>query len=80
MTRMEARIGRTPTARVAARQATLREIIESAAPVTVRRAFYMALGGGTYGEATVLGWRVLRVTTGMVDDGRALALVERCLR
>ncbi len=33
-----------------------------------------------YGEATALGWRVLRVTTDMVDDGRALALVERCLR
>lgn len=48
MTRMEARIGRTPTARVAHRQAALRVIIESAAPVTVRRAFYMALGGGIY--------------------------------
>lgn len=48
MTRMEARIGRTPTARVAARQAALREIIESAAPVTVRRAFYIALGAGIY--------------------------------
>lgn len=48
MTRMSARIGRTPTVRVAARQAELRAIIEAAAPVTVRRAFYMALGAGLY--------------------------------
>ncbi len=48
MTRMEARIGRTPTVRVAERQAALRSIIEAAAPVTVRRAFYIALGSGIY--------------------------------
>jgi hypothetical protein len=31
------------------------------------------------GEAVVLGYRVIRVTPAMVDDGRALALIERCL-
>lgn len=30
-----------------------------------------------YNEATLLGWRVLRVTTDMVADGRALAVVQR---
>ena len=30
-------------------------------------------------EATILGYRVLRVTPAMVDDGSALALVERAL-
>lgn len=33
-----------------------------------------------YNEAALLGWRVLRVTTGMVQDGRALALVERAFK
>ena len=28
-------------------------------------------------EALLLGWRVLRVSTGMVADGRALGFVER---
>jgi very-short-patch-repair endonuclease len=32
-----------------------------------------------YSEAAVLGWRVIRVTTQMVKDGRALALIERAL-
>jgi very-short-patch-repair endonuclease len=32
-----------------------------------------------YNEATLLGWRVIRVTTDMVDDGRALQLVQRAL-
>lgn len=32
-----------------------------------------------YNEALCLGWRVLRVTTGMVNDGTALAYVERAL-
>ena len=32
-----------------------------------------------YAEAVLAGWRVLRVTTAMVTDGRALALVERAL-
>jgi len=32
-----------------------------------------------YGEAAILGWRVIRVTGAMVKDGRALALVERAL-
>lgn len=32
-----------------------------------------------YAEATLLGWRVLRVTGAMVEDGRALALVQRAL-
>lgn len=31
-------------------------------------------------EATLMGYRVLRVTPAMVDDGRALALIERALR
>jgi hypothetical protein len=31
-------------------------------------------------EATILGFRVLRVTPAMVDDGRALALIERAIR
>jgi len=30
-----------------------------------------------YNEATLLGWRVLRVTTHMVTDGRALAIIQR---
>lgn len=33
-----------------------------------------------YSEAALLGWRVLRVTTRMVRDGRALALAERALK
>lgn len=32
-----------------------------------------------YNEAVILGWRVLRVTTGMVNDGTALTYVERAL-
>lgn len=31
-------------------------------------------------EALILGWRVLRFSTGMVNDGRALGVVERLLR
>src|SRR5690242_2238344 len=30
-------------------------------------------------EAVIAGWRVLRFTTNMVEDGRALAYVERAL-
>ena len=33
-----------------------------------------------YAEALVRGWRVLRVTTGMVADGRALVYVEKMLK
>ena len=33
-----------------------------------------------YNLATILGWRVLRVTGNMVRDGRAVALVEEALR
>jgi very-short-patch-repair endonuclease len=33
-----------------------------------------------YNEAALLGWKVLRVTTDMVRDGRALALLERALK
>ncbi len=29
-----------------------------------------------YNRACLLGWRVLRVTTGMVNDGRAFALLD----
>lgn len=32
-----------------------------------------------YAEAAIAGWRVLRVTTDMVDDGRALGFVQRAL-
>jgi hypothetical protein len=32
-----------------------------------------------YNEAAILGWRVLRVTPSMIDDGRALAAIERAL-
>jgi hypothetical protein len=32
-----------------------------------------------YNEAVALGWRVLRVTPHMIDDGRALAIIERVL-
>jgi very-short-patch-repair endonuclease len=33
-----------------------------------------------YSEAALRGWRVLRVTTNMLNDGRALAMLERALR
>jgi very-short-patch-repair endonuclease len=33
-----------------------------------------------YNEAALAGWTVVRVTTGMVEDGRAIALLERVLR
>lgn len=33
-----------------------------------------------YAEAAVDGWRVIRVTPRMVEDGRAVAFVERALR
>ena len=32
-----------------------------------------------YNEAALAGWKVLRVTTDMIEDGRALAFVERAL-
>ena len=32
-----------------------------------------------YNEAAMLGWRVLRFTTTMVQDGRALKTIERAL-
>ena len=32
-----------------------------------------------YGEALVAGWRVLRVTPNMVDDGTAIDLIRRAL-
>ena len=33
-----------------------------------------------YNEATLLGWCVLRVTGAMVNDGRALQVIERALK
>ena len=33
-----------------------------------------------YAEALCLGWRVLRVTTAMVNDGTALGYIERLLK
>jgi hypothetical protein len=32
-----------------------------------------------YNEAVLLGWKVIRVTSAMVRDGRALAIIERAL-
>ena len=32
-----------------------------------------------YAEAALMGWLVLRVTPHMIEDGRALALIERAL-
>jgi hypothetical protein len=32
-----------------------------------------------YCEAVLLGWKVLRVTGGMVEDGRAIALIQRAM-
>lgn len=32
-----------------------------------------------YNEATMLGWRIIRVSPEMVDDGRAVLLVLRAL-
>ena len=32
-----------------------------------------------FSEAAILGWRVMRVTTGMVKSGQALSLIERAL-
>jgi len=32
-----------------------------------------------YSEAAILGWRVVRATGNMVNDGRALRLVEKAL-
>lgn len=33
-----------------------------------------------YNEAALDGWTLLRVTPAMVDDGRAIAFIERALR
>lgn len=33
-----------------------------------------------YAEALILGWRVLRVTSDMVKDGRAITLIERLMQ
>jgi very-short-patch-repair endonuclease len=33
-----------------------------------------------YAEAAIAGWRVIRVTTGMVESGQAIALIDRALR
>lgn len=32
-----------------------------------------------YNEATILGWKVIRVTSAMVKDGRALEILRRAL-
>lgn len=32
-----------------------------------------------YAEATLAGWRVLRVTPHMIEDGRAISLIKRAL-
>lgn len=33
-----------------------------------------------YGEAAISGWRVVRVTKKMIEDGRAVDLIERALK
>ena len=33
-----------------------------------------------HAEAAILGWRIIPVTSAMVKDGRALALIERALK
>lgn len=33
-----------------------------------------------YNAAIIAGWRVLRVSTGMVKDGRALTVIEQALK
>jgi len=33
-----------------------------------------------YSEAAILGWKVIRATTGMVKDGRALELLEKAMK
>lgn len=33
-----------------------------------------------YNQAALLGWQVFRFTTGMVSDGRAIAVLSRALR
>lgn len=33
-----------------------------------------------YSEAAIRGWKVIRVTTGMVVDGTAIALLQRALK
>jgi hypothetical protein len=33
-----------------------------------------------YNAAALLGWRVLRFTAGMVEDGRAVEMLEKCLK
>lgn len=33
-----------------------------------------------YNEAAILGWRVIRVTVGMVKDGRAIDQITRALK
>ena len=32
-----------------------------------------------YGEAAILGWRIIRVTKAMIEDGRAVDLIDRAL-
>jgi hypothetical protein len=32
-----------------------------------------------YNEAAILGWRVIRVTSNMIDDGRAVDMIMRAL-
>lgn len=33
-----------------------------------------------YNEAALLGWTVIRVTPGMIEDGRAIDVIQRALR
>lgn len=33
-----------------------------------------------YSEAAILGWKVIRATTTMIADGRALELIEKALK
>ena len=71
MTRMQARMARTPTPRVAARQQALRAIIEANAPLTVRRAFYIAVGEGVY-PRTERGYELVVEDSNVLRDQGAI--------
>ncbi len=64
-------MARTPTPRVAARQDALRAILEDARPVTVRRAFYIAVSAGIYPK-TERGYELVIEDSGVLRDQGAI--------
>ena len=62
-------MARVPSARVAARQESLRAIIEANAPLTVRRAFYIAVGGGPYPKTDAGYELVIEASNVLRDQG-----------